>query len=97
MKLITLNTWGGKLYEPLIQFIKDNKDVDIFCFQDLLFGTEPVFSPIEKGRINIHNEIKNILTDHESIISREPEHSFINGEMLPEDIGSGKAVFYKKN
>ncbi|KND48696.1 MAG: hypothetical protein AB198_00020 [Parcubacteria bacterium C7867-003] len=97
MKLITLNAWGGKLYSPLIKFIKENKDIDIFCFQDLLFGKEPVFSPIEKGRINIFEEIKNILVDHEIVISKEPEHSWIDGEILPPHIGSGKAIFTKKN
>ena len=88
MKLITLNAWGGKLYEPLIAFVKKySESVDIFCFQDVLFGSEPEFTPIEKGRINIFNEIKEILKDHEGLISREPTHSFINGEFLSQDVG----------
>jgi len=33
MKLISLNTWEGQIYEPLKNFIKYHaKDVDIFCF-----------------------------------------------------------------
>lgn len=97
MKLITLNAWGGKLYEPLIKFIKDNKDVDFFCLQDVLFGDEPVFSPIKGGRMNLCKEIEKILTDHERIISREENHSFMEGEVLPANVGSGKVIFYKKN
>lgn len=96
MKLITLNAWGGKLYEPLIEFIEKYKNVDIFCLQDVLFGKEPVFSEAEKGRINLFEEIRKKLTEHEYIISKEPGHSFINGEMLHEDIGSGKVIFYSK-
>jgi endonuclease/exonuclease/phosphatase family metal-dependent hydrolase len=96
MKLITLNAWGGKLYEPLIQFIKDNKDVDIFCFQDVLFGNEPMFSPIEKGRLNLFSEISNVLKDYEYVISREPGHSWVGSEILSEDIGAGKVIFVRK-
>lgn len=37
MKLVTLNTWGGKVKEPLLDFLKEKKDeVDIFCFQEVL-------------------------------------------------------------
>ena len=97
MKLITLNAWGGKLFEPFIKFVKDYDDVDVFCFQDLLFGNDPIASPIQGGRINLFNEIKKVLPDYEFIISREDGHSFVNGEMLADDVGTGKAIFYKKN
>lgn len=97
MKLITLNVWGGKLYEPLMKFIKKNKDVDIFCFQDVLFGNEPVFSPIKHGRINLFKEIEKVLADHKSVISKEEGHSTMEGERLSADVGSGKVIFYKNN
>ena len=29
MKLITLNTWGGRVNQPLLQFIKNNDSIDI--------------------------------------------------------------------
>lgn len=36
MKLITLNTWGGRLFAPLAKFITSHsKDTDIFCFQEV--------------------------------------------------------------
>lgn len=39
MKLITLNTWAGLLYNPLKKLIKTNsKDTDIFCFQEVFSG-----------------------------------------------------------
>lgn len=35
MKLLTLNAWGGKMHEPLLEFIgKMAGDVDIFCLQE---------------------------------------------------------------
>jgi exonuclease III len=38
MKIITLNTWGGKIYKELMDFVNKNKDTDIFCFQEILKG-----------------------------------------------------------
>ncbi|OGZ48935.1 MAG: hypothetical protein A3G60_01890 [Candidatus Ryanbacteria bacterium RIFCSPLOWO2_12_FULL_47_9c] len=35
MKLVSLNTWTGKIFEPLIEFITVHKDADIFCFQEI--------------------------------------------------------------
>ena len=48
MRLITLNIWGGKLLEPLLEFVKTHaKDTDIFCFQEMSsFASDvpPVYS-----------------------------------------------------
>ncbi len=35
MKLLCLNVWGGKIHEPLLDFIKKHSDIDIFCFQEV--------------------------------------------------------------
>lgn len=41
MKLITLNTWGGKIREPLISFITvHHDDIDVFCFQEVFHDAE---------------------------------------------------------
>lgn len=98
MKLITLNVWGGKLYEQYAEFIKTHSaDTDIFCFQDMLFGKEPEFSPIQKGRINLFQETEKILKDFDSFIYRDPEESYFHGELLPLSIGCGQAIFVRKN
>ena len=37
MRLISLNTWGGKVYSKLAEFLESKKkEVDIFCFQEVL-------------------------------------------------------------
>lgn len=98
MKLITLNLWGGKLYEPLIQFIKTHSfDTDIFCFEDALFGSRPEFSPLQKARINLFEEMQNVLPDFNAFIYRDPEESYIHGELLPLDVGCGQVIFVRKN
>ncbi|MBI4086091.1 MAG: endonuclease/exonuclease/phosphatase family protein [Candidatus Liptonbacteria bacterium] len=48
MKLICLNIWGGKLFEPLVEFIKRSAETaDIFCFQEV-FQTpgEPLYGEL---------------------------------------------------
>src|SRR3989344_808220 len=98
MKIITLNVGGGKLYEPLINFVKDNSpDTDIFCFQDMLFGSKPEFSPVQKGRINLFEEIQKVLKNFNSFTYRDPEESYFHGELLPLEVGCGQAIFVKNN
>jgi endonuclease/exonuclease/phosphatase family metal-dependent hydrolase len=39
MKLISLNTWMGIVKEPLLEFLDSKKkEIDIFCFQEVLNG-----------------------------------------------------------
>ncbi len=98
MKLVTLNVWGGKLYEPLISFLEEHsKDVDVFCFQDALFGSKPEFTPIQKGRANLFAEMEKVLSDFNSVIYRDPVESYFNGEILPLDIGCGQVIFVRKS
>lgn len=35
MKIVYLNTWGGRITEPLMEFFKSNQDVDVFCLQEV--------------------------------------------------------------
>src|SRR3989338_362792 len=45
MKLISLNTWGGKAYAPLMEFVKGHASTtDIFCFQEVFS------SPLHTGQ-----------------------------------------------
>jgi len=40
MKIITLNIFGGRIYQPLIDFLQSHQDVDVFCFQEILHNAE---------------------------------------------------------
>lgn len=53
MKLICLNAWGGKIYQPLMDFIrKHTQDTDIFCFQEV-FKTTTGISQRDGFRLNL--------------------------------------------
>ncbi len=97
MKIVTLNLWGGKLYEQLMEFVREHsKGVDVFCFQDALFGSKSEFSPIQKGRINLFTELSLVLNDFDSFVHKDPAESFIHGEFLDPDVGCGQVIFVRK-
>ncbi len=98
MKLISLNIWGGKIHGSLIEFFKEYSDsVDIFCLQDILFGEKAEFSPKRGGRVNIFNEIKEILHDFKPSIFRTPGESHFHDEILDPNVGCGQVIFIRKN
>jgi endonuclease/exonuclease/phosphatase family metal-dependent hydrolase len=35
IKLISLNIWGGRVKEPLREFFRQHRDIDIFCLQEV--------------------------------------------------------------
>jgi len=90
MKLITLNTWGGKIYQPLLEFISKNKDVDIFCFQEIFHNLDEKTSTSDlvasdNACKELFNGIKEILVSHKGYFCP------IHGPSY------GLATFVKKN
>ena len=72
MKLITLNTWAGRLKEPFDAFLKAKmSDTDIFCFQEIFneYPDEKTGDYVQEdgdgGRGNILREITEILTEYQ--------------------------------
>lgn len=66
MKLLSLNIWGGRQFDVLIDYIqKHSHDVDVFCFQEV-FDTPTENTIInEYYRANIFSELQAILPDHQ--------------------------------
>ncbi len=53
MKLISLNTWGGRVYKPLMSFVKEQSaDTDIFCFQEVYHTTSDETTPKAGGLLD---------------------------------------------
>ncbi|HAS80562.1 MAG: hypothetical protein UR25_C0001G0168 [Candidatus Nomurabacteria bacterium GW2011_GWE1_32_28] len=86
MKLITLNTWGGIVNEPLFEFIKNNSDIDIFCFQEVYPASVSPRPSLGKVRPNLFYDIQNVLPDFNG-------HHAVAQE---NDVG-GLAIFIKKS
>lgn len=87
MKLITLNIWGGRVYEPLIEFLKKySREIDIFCFQENFDNPPGHGSTIQpEKRQDIDQDIRKILND-------------FNGWLAPmQDREESPAMYVRKN
>lgn len=99
MKLISLNTWGGKIFELLADFIRQHsKDTDIFCFQEV-FKTISSKKEVLGFRTNLHEEIGKILQNHNGYFASSIDNyltgSFQNN-FTDYNLSSGLAIFIKK-
>lgn len=94
MKLISLNTWGGKYFEPLIAFIKEHSsNTDIFCFQEI-YDT-PMLRAYQNIRTNLLFEIKSVLSNFQILYF--PTLINFDDEANPVDFNltHGSAIFVK--
>jgi len=90
MKLISLNLWHGRIFEPLIKFIKD-EDADIYCFQEVM---DSKIIKLGEYRGNILDEIKKALPNHNAFFA-PAQDNFFDGPQ--EDFSYGLAMFVRKS
>jgi endonuclease/exonuclease/phosphatase family metal-dependent hydrolase len=76
MRIVTLNTWGGRVYEPLRAWLRDI-DADIYCLQEVFSSQEYGFysDEVPEGRqgdplirVNLFEEVQKILPDHRGMM-----------------------------
>jgi exonuclease III len=68
MKIITLNTWGGRIDYPFKKFLESNKEVDILCFQEVYhnaYNKDNIWT--DGPNLNLFSDIKDVLSDYNSI------------------------------
>ena len=95
MKLISLNTWGGKVYKPLLKFVeKQSKDTDIFCFQEVFQSSESKFS--NGIKTDLYKDFKKILRNFNGFYA--PTFTGYDTEKRVNfDLTFGQATFVKEN
>lgn len=65
MKVISLNTWGGRIQKPLIDFVKRHRDVDIFCFQEMLDNAQEIMGEeYPDDMYNQFSDLQALLPEH---------------------------------
>lgn len=97
MKLISLNTWGGKIYEPLMAFIKEHSgDTDIFCFQEIYDTTSSV-KQYRDIRANLLEEITKKLPEFQFFNSTEMTGFDCTTDPVDFNLTMGKTIFIKKS
>jgi hypothetical protein len=98
MKLISLNIAFGRWYESLLPFIEaESKTTDIFCIQELFDSKISDFSKEYHCRLNVFDELINILTEFNYEIRYAPSYAkYFMQELLPDGVRPCIAIFYRK-
>lgn len=66
LSLMTLNVWGGHVQNPLQEFFRKNKEVDLFCVQELYKNAPRKMSTDDlKVDLSLSEKIQRSLPDHE--------------------------------
>ncbi|MBI2971184.1 MAG: endonuclease/exonuclease/phosphatase family protein [Candidatus Aenigmarchaeota archaeon] len=93
MKLISLNIWGGKLFEPLINFVDGcAHETNIFCFQEMHHVT--AHGTVNKGTTSLFSEISGHLSGFRGIFA--PTNKVESSEKERVETWNGLALFIRK-
>ncbi|MBZ9789458.1 endonuclease/exonuclease/phosphatase family protein [Rhizobium sp. 3T7] len=87
MRVISLNAWGGKLYAPLIRYLRD-ADPDVLCLQEVTRSVSVASDWLEyrdgshilPQRANLFEEIKAILPHHDAFFAPTARGTLFNGD-----------------
>lgn len=95
MQLITINIWGGKIYNPLLKFIDKHKNkTDIFCFQEVFRSDRDIVT--HGSRSNIIIDLIKVLPDFNYYFAPTAKDHDTKGKVnFPLEFG--QATFTKKN
>lgn len=96
MKLISLNLWGGRQYDDLLNFIKiQSETVDFFCFQETYESDRDIITP-KGSHSNLNKKIAEILPDFNYYFS--PNYEGRDFEFIVDfPLKQGNSIFYRKN
>ncbi len=97
MKLISLNTWGCRVTEPIFDFIKKySEDTDIFCFQEVSKGGK---DKTDKGELkDVYEKISATLPNYTGYFCEYGEEGHYYEKSRNEiDFRFGLACFVRKN
>lgn len=66
MQLMTLNIWGGHVYEPLLTFIEKHQHIDVFCLQEVYHNAPYKISTDDRTLcLTIFQELADLLPEHQ--------------------------------
>ncbi|OGZ02091.1 MAG: hypothetical protein A2946_02870 [Candidatus Liptonbacteria bacterium RIFCSPLOWO2_01_FULL_53_13] len=94
MKLISLNIWGGTIYEPLMAFLREHAPTtDVFCFQEVFDSPEREIN--DGAHLNIFEELRAALPDFSGFF--EPAQKGLGYEgAISSSVALGQALFVKQ-
>jgi len=100
MKLITLNLWGGHLRNSLFKFIRENKEVDIFCLQEVYHNAHrKIMYENRDLSLHIFSDLQKLLPNHYAIFKPAVENVYGLGMLIKNTIdiiGEGDINIHQK-
>jgi len=98
MKIISLNTFGGTVYEPFLAFVRKHmEDTDIFCLQEMYQAGKFDNPTSPKGiRMNLLQEISTILANF-TVHFAPTQDDFDIPKKEEAQTTLGTAIFVKKD
>lgn len=85
MKIVSLNTWGGRLGKPLLDFFVDHREVDVFLLQEVFQDATDKTCWNEACRPNLFQELAALMPEYVGIFAPSVVHEW------------GQAAFVKKS
>lgn len=85
MKIVSLNTWGGRLGQPFLEFFISHRDVDVFLLQEVFQNATEKTCWNENCRPNLFQDLTALLPEHIGIFAPSVAHEW------------GQAAFVKKS
>jgi exonuclease III len=97
MKLVSFNIWGGKIYEPLMDYIISlSGDTDIFCFQEV-FSALPGTPEVSSGaRMFLFQELSAVLPEFVGFFEARSINYDYKGA-VDKPVCFGSAIFVRKS
>jgi len=96
MKLLTLNTWGGKIHKPLMELVERlDGEIDIFCLQEV-FSAPSEFEIANGARADLYGDLSRALASYRAFHSPKSK-GYDYGGFIGKDIEFGNAIFIRKD
>lgn len=97
MKIISLNTWGGTMGQPLFDFLSLHaKDTDVFCFQEVFNSEKSAPEISSNARMHFLEELSAALPDFEYYYDvKSSGYDFEN--QVPWKVDFGHALFVRRS
>ncbi|KND52007.1 MAG: hypothetical protein ABA06_01960 [Parcubacteria bacterium C7867-001] len=103
LKIISLNTWGGRIHKPLIDFVSKG-EADIYCFQEVYSKREPRTEPQtvqdEQGldvHFDLFSDLEAALPNHHGYFCPAVQGYLHDRAEAPLPVFYGIATFVRKS
>jgi hypothetical protein len=99
INVITLNTWGGRRFSELLDFVISQKEVDVWCFQEVFETRENFDPPTRKDsdgeivQIELFSALDTVLSEYTGYFTPFAFGHLNDSDITDQSVGYGIAMF----